>query len=183
MDIELTEGNIYSAYEEAVLEYSYLINVHQASNALPSFLGHATGTFDHKGEITSGPVSASLKYPKFDYGFARNVSETIGAEVGLKDSVQYSASFEVTTGQQDYDLQSIISSRTNAHATGSVTFTDNTELNAGDEIKIVTTDGTTITATISADTTTNADTNSPTFEVGANAGATATNLGYVLECK
>ena len=72
LDIELSDGNIYAAYEEAVLEYSYLINVHQASNALPSLLGHATGTFDHKGELTSGPVSASLKYPKFDYGFSRN---------------------------------------------------------------------------------------------------------------
>lgn len=112
LDIELSDGNVYAAYEEAVLEYSYLINVHQANNALPSFLGHTTGTFDHKGELTSGPVSASLKYPKFDYGFSRNVSQTIGAEVGLKDSVQYSASFDVTVGQQDYNLQSIISSNT-----------------------------------------------------------------------
>jgi len=108
LDIELSEGNIYAAYEESVLEYSYLINVHQANNALPSFLGHATGTFDHKGELTSGPVSASLKYPKFDYGFSRNVSKTIGAEVGMGDAVQYSASFDVTVGQQDYDLQNII---------------------------------------------------------------------------
>jgi len=120
LDIELTEGNIYSAYEEAVLEYSYLINVHQASNALPSFLGHTTGTFDHKGELTSGPVSASLKYPRFDYGFARNVSETIGAEVGLKDSVQYSASFDVVTGVQDYDLQSIITSKTGTPYEGKI---------------------------------------------------------------
>ena len=49
LDIELTTGSVYAAYEEAVLEYSYLINVHQANNALPSFLGHTTGTFDHKG--------------------------------------------------------------------------------------------------------------------------------------
>ena len=28
LDIELTEGNVYAAYEEAVLEYCYLINVH-----------------------------------------------------------------------------------------------------------------------------------------------------------
>ena len=29
LDIELAEGNVYAAYEEAVLEYSYLINLHQ----------------------------------------------------------------------------------------------------------------------------------------------------------
>lgn len=120
LDIELSDGNIYAAYEEAVLEYSYLINVHQANNALPSFLGHTTGTFDHKGELTSGPVSSSLKYPKFDYGFSRNVARTIGAEVGMSDSVQYSASFNVSVGQQDYNLQSIISSNTGTPYEGKI---------------------------------------------------------------
>ena len=120
LDIELSEGNVYSAYEEAVLEYSYLINVHQANNALPSFLGHATGTFDHKGELTSGAASGSLKYPKFDYGFSRRISERVGAEVGLKDSVQYSASFDVNVGTQDYDLQKIISSAAGEPFTGKI---------------------------------------------------------------
>jgi len=120
LDIELSDGNIYASYEEAVLEYSYLINVHQANNALPSFLGHATGTFDHKGELTSGAASGSLKYPKFDYGMSRRVSERMGSEIGLKDSVQYSASFDVTVGQQDYDLQDIISSETGKPYTGKI---------------------------------------------------------------
>ena len=30
LDIELTEGNVYAAYEESVLEYSYLLNIHQS---------------------------------------------------------------------------------------------------------------------------------------------------------
>ena len=29
LDIELAEGNVYAAYEEASLEYSYLVNLHQ----------------------------------------------------------------------------------------------------------------------------------------------------------
>jgi hypothetical protein len=29
IDIELTRANVYSSYEEAVLEYSYIINLHQ----------------------------------------------------------------------------------------------------------------------------------------------------------
>ncbi len=120
LDIELSDGNIYAAYEEAVLEYSYLINIHQANNALPSFLGHATGTFDHKGELTSGAASGSLKYPKFDYGFSRRVSEKVGSEIGLKDSVQYSASFDVSYGVQDYDLQDIISSAAGEEYTGKI---------------------------------------------------------------
>ena len=183
LDIELTEGNIYSAYEESVLEYSYLINVHQASNALPSFLGHATGTFDHKGEITSGPVSASLKYPKFDYGFARKVSETIGAEIGLKDSVQYSASFAVEEGVQDYDLQKIITSRTNAAASATVTITNHSNLTADNtSISFQTTDGTTITATAHATDTSNAASNTPTFAInGGSNNAVATALAAALD--
>ena len=31
LDIELSTRNIYTAYEEATLEYSYIINVHQLS--------------------------------------------------------------------------------------------------------------------------------------------------------
>jgi len=53
LDIELTTGNVYAAYEEAVLEYSYLVNLHQAVNALPSMLGKSTGSFDQDGEITN----------------------------------------------------------------------------------------------------------------------------------
>ena len=32
LDIEIKTGNVYTAYQEAVLEYSYLINSHQAKN-------------------------------------------------------------------------------------------------------------------------------------------------------
>ena len=37
VDIELTPANVYSAYEEAVLEYSYIINLHQSQNVMSGF--------------------------------------------------------------------------------------------------------------------------------------------------
>ena len=40
VDIELTPSNVYAAYEEAVLEYSYIINLHQGKNALGTMLGN-----------------------------------------------------------------------------------------------------------------------------------------------
>ncbi len=123
LDIELTEGNVYAAYEEAVLEYSYLINVHQATNVLSDALGNSTGSFDSKGNIMSGYLSSSLsgshvalKYPKFDYSMTRRIADGIGSEVGLQGSVQHSASFDVVYGKQDYDLQQIISTSTNFSA-------------------------------------------------------------------
>ena len=188
LDIELTEGNIYAAYEEAVLEYSYLINVHQATNILGDSLGSTTGSFDSKGLIMSGALSASLgkdhvalRYPKFDYGVSRNISEGVSADIGLGHSVQYSASFDVTYGKQDYDLQTIISSQTSSIASATITISNHANLAADDTIVINTTDGTTITATGHADTTTNTDTNSPTFDVGDGSNnATATNLATAL---
>ena len=119
MDLEITEGNVYASYEEAVLEYSYLVNVHQATNILSDALGNTTGSFDSKGNIESGALSSSLrgshvalKYPKFDYSMTRRVADGIGSEVGLNGSVQYSASFTVSPDNQDYDLQQIISTST-----------------------------------------------------------------------
>jgi len=116
LDLEITEGNVYAAYEESVLEYSYLINVHQATNILSDALGNSTGSFDSKGNIETGALSSSLdgkhvalKYPKFDYSMTRRVANGIGAEIGLNGSVQFSASFNTTGSIQDYDLQKIIS--------------------------------------------------------------------------
>ena len=34
LDIELKTGNVYANYQEAVLEYSYLVNVHQSKNSV-----------------------------------------------------------------------------------------------------------------------------------------------------
>ena len=116
LDLELTEGNVYAAYEESVLEYSYLINVHQATNMLSDALGNSTGSFDSKGNIMSGSLSSSLdsshvalKYPKFDYSMARRMGDAIGREIGLNGSVQFTTGFGITKGVQDYDLQEIIS--------------------------------------------------------------------------
>jgi hypothetical protein len=115
LDIELTQGNVYSAYEEAVLEYSYIVNVHQSKNSLSSFLGHTTASFDQDGQIKSGDsLSGSqieLRYPKFDYGYIRRLSDTVSTDsnIGGTENI-YSGSISARSGKADYDLQSIISS-------------------------------------------------------------------------
>ena len=110
VDIELTPSNVYAAYEEAVLEYSYIINLHQGKNVLSSILGNTTGTFDHKGDLSSaGPDGVSLTYPRFQVGYGKKVSDTMISMGGLGGAVpQYSASFSPNSKQQDYDLQKII---------------------------------------------------------------------------
>tara|TARA_Y100001963_G_C6790413_1_gene455075 strand:- start:4102 stop:5373 length:1272 start_codon:yes stop_codon:yes gene_type:complete len=111
IDIELTTANVYAAYEEAVLEYSYIINLHQSKNALSTFLGNATGTFDHKGDLKSGPESVNLRYPRFTTGYSKRVGDGAAAAGGFGGTVpEYSASFQPQKKVQDYDLQAIIQS-------------------------------------------------------------------------
>ena len=125
LDLEITEYQVYAAYEEACLEYSYLINIHQGKNILSNVLGASTGSFDEDGELISGVdgevqpgANVNLKYPRFDFAYARRVADGISEEVGIGGSLTvYSASFDIVNKQQDYDLQSIIGSSTEFHKT------------------------------------------------------------------
>ena len=113
LDIELTVGNIYTAYEEATLEYSYIVNVHQSKNILHSSLGATTGTFDSDGQRTDALSGSNveIKYPKYEFGYNRRIMDQASTEIGLGGtSPIYSASFVTTASVQDYDLQAIISS-------------------------------------------------------------------------
>ena len=118
LDIELTTGSVFSAYEEAVLEYSYILNVHQAKNTLSDMLGATTGSFDSLGSLTGSELSTytgsngiALKFPKFEFAYARRVGYGVSTEAGFGgETTIYSASFNSVTGTQDYDLQNLISS-------------------------------------------------------------------------
>lgn len=120
LDIEITEGQVYTAYEDAVLTYGYLVNLHQAKNALGTLLGSPTGTFDSDGEIKSGSAlfdlvnqngSLSLAYPMYDITAVRDIADAFSHEAGVGGRIDiYSASFDATPDTQDYDLQTIVSS-------------------------------------------------------------------------
>ena len=109
LDIELTEDNVYASYEDAVLEYSYLINVHQSKNILGSALGGTTGSFDHTGERLTGPTNAQLKYPKLNFEIAFKIGDKFATEAGVGGTQPiYSASVTTVNDQQDYDLQALL---------------------------------------------------------------------------
>jgi len=129
LDIELTTRNVYAAYEEAVLEYSYLVNIHQSKNTISNLMGQVTGTFDSDGELTDGSlktelsgVGAELRYPRFDLGYANTMASAASERAQVGGNLTfYSASIDITDGVQDYDLQSIVSS---SAAAGGVPFSD-----------------------------------------------------------
>ena len=115
LDIELTKEQIFSSYQESVLEYSYLLNIHQAKNSIGDLLGAKTGSFNEEGQLQDNTdlEDVALKFPKFKFEYARRVAHGYATEAGFGGVTQiYSASFATEVGKQDYDLQSIISSST-----------------------------------------------------------------------
>ena len=110
LDLEIKAENVYANYEEAVLEYSYLVNLHQAKNTLGSTLGNPTGSFNEDGTIIAGQSGVELKYPKFNFGYAMKVGQQFSHEAGFGGTTPiYSASFDTVNNQQDYNLQTIVS--------------------------------------------------------------------------
>lgn len=110
LDIELKTGNVYANYQEAVLEYSYLVNLHQSKNILSDVLGQTTGTFDHEGQRITGPENVNLKFPRVSFEIERRISDAYSTATGIGGTVPiYSASFDLIEGRQDYNLQAIIS--------------------------------------------------------------------------
>jgi hypothetical protein len=110
LDIEMLAGNVYANYEEAVLEYSYLVNLHQSKNILSNVLGQTTGTFDQDGNVVTGPTNVNLKFPRVTFEYERRVADSFSFNADVGGTIPiYSASFQITEGEQDYDLQAIIS--------------------------------------------------------------------------
>jgi len=110
LDIELTSGSVYAHYEESVLEYSYIVNVHQSKNIIGSSLGASTGSFNSLGRRTDdGIKNIELKYPKFKFETAFRIADAFSTEAVVGGSTPiYSASFDTVSEKQDYDLQSIV---------------------------------------------------------------------------
>ena len=118
LDLEITEGQVYAAYEDASLTYGYYVNLHQAKNSIGNLLGSPTGTFDSDGEIksgsalynlvnTSGPLN--MTYPMYDITSVRDVADAFSHETGIGGKIEfYSASFDAVAQVQDYDLQTIV---------------------------------------------------------------------------
>jgi len=117
LDIEITANQVYAAYEEAVLEYSYIVNIHQTKNALSDLLGNPTGTFDSDGAMQAGDLNtalsgtgAELRYPKFNFSYPKRVAMGISEKARVGGSNQfYSSSLDVVADQQSYDLQAAVS--------------------------------------------------------------------------
>jgi len=128
LDLEISPRNVYNAYEEACLEYSYLINTHQAKNVLSDLMGNTTGSFDEDGEFFNFEkgvdVKPNLKFPRFQLGYAMHIGKGGSVHVGIGSSQRiFSASITPIEDQQEYDLQALIFSASIDGTSGGSAFT------------------------------------------------------------
>jgi hypothetical protein len=123
LDIEIVENQVYAAYEEATLEYSYIVNLHQSKNVISRALGSQAGSFDNNGQLTGSSLShPELKYPEYNLGYAIRVGQAYSTMSDLNGTeTVYSASINIVERIQDYDLQEAISA---SAAAGGVPYAD-----------------------------------------------------------
>jgi len=99
VQVELTSKDIYTCFEDATVEYGAIINAAQARSSLAAFLGSATGT------LTGG----QSRYAHASLEWARRQAQPFGEEAYVGgDRPLHSASIQLTAGQQDYNLGTLI---------------------------------------------------------------------------
>ncbi len=100
VQVELASEDVYTSFEEAAVEYGAIVNAYQAKSSLAAFLGSSTGT------LTGGEG----RYPRNALEWARRQAQPFGEEAYVGGDRQlFSGSITLHAGQQDYDLQALVS--------------------------------------------------------------------------
>ena len=95
LSVELTKKQIWGNFEEAVLEYSSILNKYQAKSQLVNFLGYATGSLEGGEE----------KYVRENLEFLARSAEPYAMEAGIGGSyTAHSGSIQLEAGRQDYNM-------------------------------------------------------------------------------
>lgn len=93
LSVELTKKMIFSAFEESTLEYSAILNQHQAKSTLLNYLGYTTSS------------NVEQKYPRENLEYLSRFAEPYAMEASIGGSYNtLSGSIELQSGRQDYDL-------------------------------------------------------------------------------
>ena len=99
VQVELMSTDVYTCFEEAVVEYGAILNSYQARSAMSSWLGSNTGSL----------AGGENRYPQSSLEWARRASQAFGEEAYVGGNRPLlSASIDLEPGRQDYDLQALV---------------------------------------------------------------------------
>lgn len=106
LSVELTKKQIWACFEEACLEYSSIINMHDVENTLYNMLGFPTGSA-LSGSFNIGPNGKEglLQRLNFDFLDRHASAYSNNAFIG-GDFNHISGSIDLEQGRQDYDIYS-----------------------------------------------------------------------------
>jgi hypothetical protein len=95
VSVTLTKKQIWACFEQAVLEFGYMVNSYQSISQIQNFLG-----------LTTGSLSGSeQKYPRETLEFLQRQAEPYAMYAGMGGSYNsVSGSITLQQGVQDYDL-------------------------------------------------------------------------------
>lgn len=100
LGVELTNRDVYACFEEATFEYSAMINAYHAKSILADILGAQTGTLDGQ----------ENKFVRNTLSLAKRESDAYSSEALVGGTRPlYSASIDLKDGQQNYDLNVLLS--------------------------------------------------------------------------
>lgn len=100
LSVELTDKQIYGAFEQGIQKFSSIINEYYGESNLSDFLGTSTGTLDN--------VTGELPVPNL--GWELMNAAAYSAETGLGGNIQtFYSNFSTAAGQQIYDIPTILS--------------------------------------------------------------------------
>jgi len=104
LSVELTKKQIWACFEESTLEYSSVVNMHEAESTLMNLLGFSTGSAI-SGSFNVGPHGKETMLQRFNYDFAARAASAYSTEAFVGgDYNQVSGSITLVKGQQDYDI-------------------------------------------------------------------------------
>jgi hypothetical protein len=101
LQVELTNKDVYTCFEEAALEYSSVVNSYQAKSIMADVVGSATGSLEGK----------ENKVARLNLALAKRRADAYSSEALVGGTrALLSSSITLSSSQQNYDLKVLLSS-------------------------------------------------------------------------
>jgi hypothetical protein len=100
LQVEITNKDVYACLEQSALEYSGIVNSYQAKSVLADIIGSETGSLD----------TQENKLARMNLALAKRRAASYSSEAGVGGTRHmFSASINLHAGQQNYDLNVLLS--------------------------------------------------------------------------